>query len=88
MVAIKRFGGPESFDGNYAEKEIQLISKLEHNNIVKCLGYALDEVQTAELTLPNSRIVLAEERHFCIVNEYMPNGDLEGINDRGIMFLN
>jgi len=83
VVAIKRFGGPESFDGNYAEKEIQLISKLEHNNIVKCLGYALDEVQTAELTLPNSRIVLAEKRHFCIVNEYMPNGDLEGINDRG-----
>jgi len=82
VVAIKRFGGPESFDGNYVEKEIQLISKLEHHNIVKCLGYAL-EVQTAELMMPNSRIVLAEEKHFFIVNEYMPIGDLERINDRG-----
>ena len=85
MVAIKRFGGPESFDGNYAEKEIQLISKLEHNNIVKCLGYVL-EVQNI-LTVFNGKRVLAEKRHFCIVNEYMPNGDLEGIN-RGIMFFN
>ena len=85
MVAIKRFGGPESFDGNYVEKEIQLISKLEHNNIVKCLGYVL-EVQNI-LTVFNGKRVLAEERHFCIVNEYMPNGDLEGIN-RCIMFFN
>jgi len=34
-------------------------------------------------TVFNGKRVLAEERHFCIVNEYMPNGDLERINDRG-----
>ena len=73
VVAIKRFISSGYADSKYIEKEIQLISKLEHNNIVKCLGYVFE--------------VLAEERHFCIVNEYMPNGDLEGIN-LGIMFFN
>ena len=85
MVAIKRLISSGYADSKFIEKEIQLISKLEHNNIVKCLGYVL-EVQNI-LTVFNGKRVLAEESHFCIVNEYMPNGDLEGIN-RGIMFFN
>jgi len=83
VVAIKRFiSSGYAADSKYIEKEIQLISKLEHNNIVKCLGYVL-EVQNI-LTVFNGKRVLAEERHFCIVNEYMPNGDLEGINRGGV----
>jgi serine/threonine protein kinase len=72
-VAIKDHVRAIEFSAERASDGLSLVSKLEHANIVKLLGYA------HATGAPAGGVVDQPERKFrlLVVQEYMPNGSLE-----------
>ncbi|KAL6908116.1 hypothetical protein ACP4OV_002286 [Aristida adscensionis] len=78
VVAIKRFQHPyEELRAAQFYDEISLVAKLNHDNIVKFLGYGHELIRRAESF--EETCSQAEEIHYFLVEEYMPNGSLDKI---------
>jgi serine/threonine protein kinase len=79
VVAIKVFKSSHGLSSDKeVARELDIISKVEHRDIVKCLGY-VHEVQGRIVKMGNE-MIHAKQTHFCLVQEYMSNGDMERIN--------
>ncbi|CAO2146373.1 unnamed protein product [Urochloa humidicola] len=75
VVAIKRFRNSTIFSWDQLYDELNLVSKLQHKNLVKLLGYGYQVIQT--VVRAEDRNDQAEERLYFSVEEHMPNGNLE-----------
>jgi len=75
VVAIKRCRSSNIFSRNHLYDELNLVSKLQHKNIVKLLGYGYPVIQTGAWA--EDRKDQAEGRLYFSVEEHMPNGNLE-----------
>lgn len=82
MVAIKKL-----LSENYIHDEMNFIyngPKLQHKNIVKCLGYGVEKkVNWIRL----HKNITCEEKLHIWVEEYMPNGSLEELLINGMFTL-
>ena len=83
MVAIKKILDPDKFNWAHTLDTHLLVSKLQHKNIVKILGYVYHEVRT---TLSSSvvcffkrREVQVIKREYFWVEEYAMNRSLDSI---------
>ncbi|CAL4978935.1 unnamed protein product [Urochloa decumbens] len=75
VVAIKRFRNSIIFSWDHLYDELNLVSKLQHKNLVKLLGYGYQDIQT--VVWAEDRNDQAERRLYFSVEEHMPNGNLE-----------
>ena len=75
VVAIKRCRSSNIFSRNHLYDELNLVSKLQHKNIVKLLGYGYPVIQM--VAWAEDRKDQAEGRLYFSVEEHMPNGNLE-----------
>ncbi|TKW02258.1 hypothetical protein SEVIR_8G234701v4 [Setaria viridis] len=75
VVAIKRFRNSVVFSQDHLYDKLNLLSKLQHKNLVKLLGYGYEVIQTVvrEEDINDQ----AEARLYFLVEEHMPNGNLE-----------
>lgn len=82
VVAIKRFKNNDDDDRSFGfrmTRETECGSNLLQNkNIVKFMGCAHGVLKMA--TMIGNELCQVEEELFLLVQEYMPNGDLEEIN--------
>ncbi|KAK3123381.1 hypothetical protein QOZ80_8AG0629730 [Eleusine coracana subsp. coracana] len=78
-VVIKKINISPEFLRTRMSEELDIVLKLQHKNIVKRLGYC-HEVETKSMLYKGTYIV-AEERHYCFVEEYLLKGSLETIDD-------
>ncbi|CAO2142673.1 unnamed protein product [Urochloa humidicola] len=76
-VAIKKFRNSIVFSQHHLYDELNLVSKLQHKNIVKLLGYGHEVAE--RMVLVEDKKVRTEQRQYFSVEEYMPNGSLEKI---------
>ena len=78
MVAIKTFKRPHTLGGEQrTHDQLLLASKLQHQNIVKVLGYGHEvETQKSSVIMRLLKHNPAKERDYFWVEEYMPNGTL------------
>lgn len=82
VVAIKTFKrSHELLRWERIYDQLLLASKLQHQNIVKVLGYGHDEVETQKtsviMRLLKHKNRPAKERDYFWVEEYVPNGTLD-----------
>ena len=79
VVAIKTFKEPHPLGWEQAHDQLLLASKLQHQNIVKVLGYG-HEVETQKssviMRLLKHKNRPAKGRDYFWVEEYVPNGTL------------
>jgi serine/threonine protein kinase len=75
VVAIKRSRSSIIFSRDHLYDELNLVSKLQHKNIVKLLGYGYPVIQMVAWAADEKD--QAEGRLYFSVEEYMPNGNLE-----------
>jgi serine/threonine protein kinase len=81
-VAIKEFHGiHESY--RMFLREISAGVKLQHKNVVKILGYCVDDQEVC--VTHDGQTVMAVECRRMLVMRYMPNGSLADIIIRGMM---
>ena len=66
--------------------EIEYLMKLEHQNIVRLVGYAF-EISKVLIKLSERKTVLAEEYKRAICLEYLPNGSLEKYLTGTLLFI-
>lgn len=82
MVAIKKILYPDRYDWTWNYDMHLLVSKLQHKNIVKIMGYAYHEVRT---TLSSSMVWFFKRRvikmEYFWVEEYAANRSLDSIID-------
>jgi len=79
VVAIKIFKRPHKLSGWWCtyDQKLLLASKLQHQNIVKVLGYGHELGSSSVIMrLLKHKIHPAKERVFFWVEEYVPNGTL------------
>ena len=81
VVAIKTFKRPHTSRGEHTHDQLLLASKLQHQNIVKVLGYGHKEVETQKSSSVIMRLLKhknrpAKGRGYFWVEEYVPNGTL------------
>ena len=83
VVAIKAFRGPhnEGWDWEHTHGQLLQVSKLQHQNIVKVLGYGHKEVETQKSSSVIMRLLKhknrsAKQSDYFWVEEYVPNGTL------------
>jgi len=82
IVAIKKINNtsikysrrPHNYD-----KLLPLVSKLQHKNIVKFVGYGQEVLSTSVVQLFKRKKDQAKESGFIWVEEYVPNGSLQEI---------
>ncbi|TVU50753.1 hypothetical protein EJB05_02142, partial [Eragrostis curvula] len=75
-VAVKKLRCIDPcLDDKLFEKEFKTLMKLNHNNIVRFLGYCYE---TEKISMEcDGRIVLAEKTHRALCFEFMDNGSLD-----------
>ncbi|XP_044453845.1 receptor-like serine/threonine-protein kinase ALE2 isoform X2 [Triticum aestivum] len=74
-IAVKLLHYTPGLDDEQFEKEYRNLASLQHNNIVRLLGYAHE---TQRECLPyNGKMVFAEMTKRALCFEYMPNGSLD-----------
>ena len=77
VVAIKAFRRPHIVGWERTYDQLLLASKLQHQNIVKVLGYGHELGSSSVIMrLLKHKIHPAKERVFFWVEEYVPNGTL------------
>jgi len=81
VVAIKTFKEPHPLGWEQAHDQLLLASKLQHQNIVKVLGYGHKEVETQKSSSVIMRLLKhknrsAKQSDYFWVEEYVPNGTL------------
>jgi serine/threonine protein kinase len=82
VVAIKEFYSTNKSDGTFLHEISTTGIKLQHKNVVKTLGYCVDDQEVC--VTHNGRIVMAVERRRMLVMRYMPNGSLADTIIRGM----
>ncbi|KAK8448152.1 hypothetical protein SEVIR_8G234800v4 [Setaria viridis] len=76
-VAIKKFKHPYQLPAAHINDVLSLVSKLQHKNIVKFIGYGYEVIEKVDGFDDNKH--QAQESHYFLVEEYMPNGSLDDI---------
>ncbi|CAL4978919.1 unnamed protein product [Urochloa decumbens] len=78
VVAIKEHSYKFLSEENRIYDAINISIKLNHENIVKPLGYCHEVIMVLKLDIFD-KYVEDKDQHFCFVEEYMPNGSMEDI---------
>ncbi|CAL4990454.1 unnamed protein product [Urochloa decumbens] len=78
VVAIKEHSYNFLSEENRIYDAINISIKLNHENIVKPLGYCHEVIMVLKLDIFD-KYVEDKDQHFCFVEEYMPNGSMEDI---------
>ncbi|RLM59151.1 cysteine-rich receptor-like protein kinase 10 isoform X2 [Panicum miliaceum] len=76
VVTIKR-AYHFTYDSSYDQHRI--VSKLQHKNIVKVLGYGHEVKSSSMMRLWNCKTNRDKETEYFFVEEYMPNGSLDKV---------
>ncbi|PAN43682.1 hypothetical protein PAHAL_8G255300 [Panicum hallii] len=76
VVTIKR-AYHFTYDSSYDQHRI--VSKLQHKNIVKVLGYGHKVKSSSMMRLWNRKTDRDKETEYFLVEEYMPNGSLDKV---------